>query len=268
MIQQNLVYYYYDPITAKTYYDANWDAAFALARTGRIIDIVEARFGEDAKDVVQNLLLLGHTKVGDLVEAYKALLEKAVPKANGVTNGHTSGEGNDVKMTDGDNTIAKAKDALHKTGLTHEQLDDILYQLLQCGYLQPVTAALFKSPADTYHDIEQEVLRSNGGEKGSKGSKKAEAIKGLIRERLKEVRESEKNWRQHIKGNKRPRDAYDDSTGPDKRRRLAGGVSVNGSSNGVKDYVFKLDVGSSFNSCCLLQFADYAKVEYGCSGKP
>jgi len=239
LIQQNLIYYHHNPVTDRTFYEANWDAAFALARSGRIIDLVEERFGEDAKDVVQNLLLLGHTKVGDLVEAYaqkKELLESVATKENELTNGHANGDAMDVEMTNGDNH--------KKTGLTHGQLDSILYELLQCGYLQPVTATLFKSPADTYDDVEQEILRASGGERGTKGSKKAEEIKNLIRSQLKELREKDNKWTPLFKGNKRPRDAYD-SMGPDKRRKLANGASVNGVSHGLQEDNIKLDVGSS-----------------------
>lgn len=233
LIQQNLIYYSRDSRGA-TFYEANWDAAFALARSGRILDLVESRFGEKHKDVVQNLLLLGHTKVGDLVQAYalkRAILEKAAAKTNAHSNGHTNGAGEDVNMTNGDS---------HKAGLTHGQLDGILYQLLECGYLEPVTAEMFKSTADAYNEFQQQAVK-DGSDGGAKGSKKAVTLTSMIRSQLRERREKNSKWQHLTKGNnKRPRDGYD-SMDQDKRRKLTNGTSVNGASPGDGEETIRLD---------------------------
>lgn len=225
-----MIYHYHNFRTDVTFYEANWEAAFALARTGRILDLIEGRFGENAKDVVQNLLLLGHTQVGDLIEAYaqkEAAQQKAILKAKEQANG----AGEDVEMI-----IAEDPEP----GLTKGQLEGILYELLQCGFLQPVTAILFKSPSDTYDEIEQEETRNMAG--STKGPKKAEALKSKIREQLQAIRKKASEWQPYIKGNnKRGRDGHE-SYGPDKRRKLANGASTNGFSNEFEE--IKIDVGS------------------------
>lgn len=231
LIQQNLIYYYYQPSTNVTFYEANWDAAYALARTGRIADIVEARFGKDARDVVKNLLSLGHTRIGDLVEAYR--VEK--PKTNGHVNGATNGLGEDAEMANGDH---------QQGGLTHAEIDSILYKLLQCGYLQPVSASMFKSPADVYNDIEQELLKRMDGP--AKGPKKQEELKGNVRRQMQDLRDKAGKWQPLTKGNKRSRDASE-SIGPDKRRKLTNGASVNGNSHELDGEDIRLDVGSMLN---------------------
>lgn len=235
LIQQNLLYYNHDSLLDITFYEANWDAAFALARTGRILDVVEGRLGEDAKDVVQNLLLLGNTRIGDLVDAYaqkKAQAEKATAVVNGTVNGkteeHVNGTG-EVELTNGDNQ------ATRKAGLAHVQLDSILYLLLQCGYIQPVSAGLFKSPADAYADLEREVMKEHF-EGGIKGPKKQIEFQTLVRTRLTDMRHKARDWQPLVTGNKRLRDEIGPA-GPDKRRKLSNGAALNGTSHGLGDTV-------------------------------
>ena len=53
-------------------YEANTTVAYSLIRSGKYIKIAEIQCGEFAGEIVSNLLLLGHARVGDLVQAYEA----------------------------------------------------------------------------------------------------------------------------------------------------------------------------------------------------
>src|SRR5438045_4012247 len=70
LIQQNLAFHYTDPDTLVAFYEANLENAYALVRSGKIIEFVIERHGRLAGGVIQNLLLLGHAKIEDLSNAY------------------------------------------------------------------------------------------------------------------------------------------------------------------------------------------------------
>ena len=54
-----------------TSYQANTAIAYSLVRSGKYIKIAEARAGEYAGKVISNLLLLGHARISDLLQAYQ-----------------------------------------------------------------------------------------------------------------------------------------------------------------------------------------------------
>lgn len=90
LVQQGLVYHNLEGDT--TMYEANHDTAYGLARSGKIIEAVQSRYGNAAKDVVQTLLLLGHTKVLDLERHYNSKIMD-ITNGNGYANGLDDAEG-------------------------------------------------------------------------------------------------------------------------------------------------------------------------------
>lgn len=219
LVQQNLVYHYHDPDSKVTYYEANADAAYSLVRSGKILRILKSRYGNLAEDVVQNLLLLGHTRVGDLQDAYSS----KAPKTQ--VNGHTNGE-----TTNGVNGDYK-KDQKP----TQSQLNYAMCQLLEAGFIEPVTEGMFRSPADTYNLIEKEILQTKFGG-GTKGVKQKEELKSSIRSRLSDLRDDGKDWRPYCTGYKGAASSRA-QFGMDKRRKLDNGIGTNGTD------VVTLDVG-------------------------
>lgn len=181
---------------------------------------MESRYGSEARGVVQNLLLLGHTKIGDLADAYGgsgAAQSQVRRPANGNderTNGQTE---HDV-------------DKLSSAG----QLYLILCRLLQSGLVEPVTESMFRSPADAYSRAEQEIVQTyfSGG---TKGLKQKEDLKSKIKDRLRASRDEGKNWMENSKGVKRALNGA--ISAPEKRRKL-----VNGDAHTEEDGV-TLDVG-------------------------
>ena len=71
LVQQHLVLWYTSPEDHSTSYEANTAIAYSLVRSGKYIKIAQARAGEYAGKVISNLLLLGHARVSDLMQAYQ-----------------------------------------------------------------------------------------------------------------------------------------------------------------------------------------------------
>ncbi len=223
LVQQGLVYYNLDADTKTTNYEANHDAAYGLVRSGKIMDAVESSYGKDARDVVQNLFLFGHTKVSGLEGAYDSKSKK-----------HFDGH-DEMDNSNGANGHGET------SAIPNGHLHAILTRLLEAGIIQPVVKSMFRSPTDTYNAIEREVLRDDYGG-NTKGAKQKEDLKLKIQSRLRDLR-SEGDW--DGKGKKRfLNGSYSNGlNGNNKRRRLSvGGESVNGD-NHYEDDGFRLDVG-------------------------
>ncbi|TVY18101.1 DNA-directed RNA polymerase III subunit rpc3, partial [Lachnellula arida] len=214
LIQQNLVYYHAGK-KGPTFYEANDGAAYALARSGKVIEFVESRYGAFARDVVQNLLLFGHTKVSDLAEAYASQQKQAAkgksngqPVANGV-NGHTNGN-------------------IGSGG----HMDGLLVELLELGLIEPVVQRMFRNPADVKDELEADITTNEIAGGSIKGSaKKKDQLQGIVDERLKRIEVEDREWRSKVL--KRPLNGVltNGVNGSSKKRRLSHGGSVNGDHN-------------------------------------
>lgn len=69
LVQQQLVFWY-TSAEDSTVYEANTAVAYNLLRAGKYVQLAEEQLGSFAAVIVSNLLLLGHARVGDLVQAY------------------------------------------------------------------------------------------------------------------------------------------------------------------------------------------------------
>jgi len=210
-----------------THYEPRDDAAYALVRSGKIMDIVESRYGGHARDVVQNIFLLGHTKVSDLAEAYESQQQHS---ANGTSNGHGT--------VNGVNGHAKANMA------TNGQLDRILIELLELGLIEPVVERMFRSPADMRLDMEKNELKTFPD--GVKG-KSIQTLQTQTDEAMVTQEHENREWRSKVR--KRSNGVLTNGiNGSGKRRRLShGSGSVNGD-HAYEDDGTRLDVGfSSFS---------------------
>jgi len=213
LVQQDLVYFYQEPESKVTLYEANHTAAYRLVRSGKICEIVETRYGVAAKDIVTNLFQWGHTQVHELVKAYEQSqdLNTEMPISNGINGSHS----------------------IHKISST-QQLHTILIQLLEAGIIEPVVPSMLRSPNDTYHLLEREILRDyRDGVKGAKGK---EEVASKIRDRMRKLRSEASFWQPKsgnhtLNGNAR--------TSSIKKRKL-----VNGTVNGHSADEVELEVSS------------------------
>ena len=69
LVQQQLVFWH-TSAEDSTVYEANTAVAYNLLRAGKYVQLAEEQLGSFAAVIVSNLLLLGHARVGDLVQAY------------------------------------------------------------------------------------------------------------------------------------------------------------------------------------------------------
>ena len=171
LIQQHLVYHYRPPDGDATFYEADWKSAYALVRPGKIISLVEERFGTAAGGVVANFLLLGHARVDDLAAAYN------------LYTGRVDGAScEDAPLTNakGLNGVRKAK----ASGLTLKSLHTTIYTLLQAGILAQVHPTHFRSTADNRYEAERFVQRYAEFGGGPKGTKQKAAFEVAVQKQL------------------------------------------------------------------------------------
>ncbi|KAG5928188.1 hypothetical protein E4U42_001128 [Claviceps africana] len=187
LIQQNLLYHHTDPDTNVTHYEANSDACYNLVRSGKILDVINDRYGNAERDLVQTLMQLGYARIADLTHAFTS----RAPKTNGHTNGsHESSSG-----------LIESKDHLNAA----------LARLIQAEILETVRPESFRNPAEMFREITADVTQTAPGEKASKN--KVETHMQIV--------ERYKNFRDQSKALKRQLDL---TAGPNtKRRRLQNG---------------------------------------------
>ncbi|CAG7561482.1 unnamed protein product [Fusarium equiseti] len=192
LIQQNLLYHHTDPNTNVTSYQANADACYNLARSGKILYIIENQYGIAERELAQTLMQLGHARIADLSQAFGS----RAPKVNGHTNGdHDSHDG-----------------LIESEG----HLNSVLVRLIRSEIVETVRPESFRNPQDAYREIEDDVTKPRPGEKVTKG--KADAQREII--------DRTRTWRDQPKTLKRQLDM---SGGPKpKRRKLINGASQNG----------------------------------------
>jgi DNA-directed RNA polymerase III subunit RPC3 len=224
LVQENLVYHNFDEDTSTTHYEANPEAAYMLVRSGKIVEIMEDRYGTLGADVMGNLFLSGHSTVKELVTGYEVRLAEAEAKKK-----------REGYLTNGVNGQSKPQPN------PASQMHGMLVELLGNGLIEPLFESMFRSPTDTYNKIEKEVLhREYGG--STKGIKQKDELKAKIQSRLQDLR-SDREWKP--KGKKRSLNGNHATgvNGASKRRRLSsGGGAVNGD-HYFEDDGTRLDVG-------------------------
>ncbi|EDN96672.1 hypothetical protein SS1G_01598 [Sclerotinia sclerotiorum 1980 UF-70] len=203
LVRQNLVYHNSDE-GADTNYEANIDAAYALVRSGKILEIAEERFGSVAAEIMGQLVLLGHAKVSDIIaELNKSHDTRA--NGNGI-NGATNGNG------------------VHS--YHSGQLNYILIQLLEQGFIQPVGRNMFRSPTDSYNAVEKALLHEDYGG-ATRGTKQKEELRSRIRQRLQDLRAEVPNWKP-VGYNRPSANGHLNGTASKRRRLSHNGTASNG----------------------------------------
>lgn len=215
---------WYTPSGDKTAcYEAHWPSAYALVRSGKLVKIVEDRFGDLAGDLISNLLLLGHARVGDLAKAYNAVQADGI--VGSVSEGQTFAEGGLANGLGTNHTSAGTK----KRGPNLEDLHTMLSALLRTGFVIPVHESQFRSAADNRTEAERELKRNNDSFQGTlKGEKKMEYDQA-IDHKLDQWRDGLGVQTKDTSGRGRKRRLDDDRNGGDKKRiRMSNGLAANG----------------------------------------
>ncbi|KAI9886057.1 MAG: hypothetical protein M1823_002130 [Watsoniomyces obsoletus] len=163
LIQQHLVFHHTQYKDVPTYYEADMFAAYALIRSGKITTLAEVRLGQDAGELVSNLLLQGHARVGDLCRA---------------SAGASS-----------DDTKAAA------------EITTMLSKLREDGFISPVYPFHFISQTDNRNDATVAVMKKDH-DAGLPGSAKNKHFEHLVSQALKAARDG-KSMEEVIPGSKK-----------------------------------------------------------------
>ena len=151
LVQQHLVYWNTDAEDNVTFYEANQDTSYALIRAGKYIKLTEDRFGEFAGGIISNLLLLGHARIGDLVQAYKIARPKDIKgvseSVRGLPNSTLPGVLISKELDDA------AKNQSHTVEYLHSTLSD----LLQAGFITTIHESHFRTDVDNRSEAEKEI---------------------------------------------------------------------------------------------------------------
>jgi DNA-directed RNA polymerase III subunit RPC3 len=212
-----LIQHYTGETDGITYYEANESNAYMLIRSGRIIQLVEERYGEASGAIMSNLLLLGHTTIMDLNQAYGFHKNK---KENGIINSqHINGD----RLVNG-----PVKDLPSTVPNRHfKSISDFhaaLRRLLSTGFITAVSQRHFRPTADIQEEAIKQVIRDNVRFKdGTKGPKKSLEFQTEVKALLKKWRDERvrpvvtQDW-----GRKRPQDHDSYGYPPHKRQKVNG----------------------------------------------
>lgn len=172
LVQQGLAYTTPDSENKRAMYEANPDGCYNIMRAGKIVEMVGTEYGPAEQEVVQTIMQLGHAKVSDLAQAFASRDGAAT---NGkLTNGHTNGN------------------ARHPSFDLHA----ILNRLVVDEIVDQVGPKTFRNPEDIYREIEEEVTKTNPGEKTTARNK--ELMQTEVAKRLREAREESKKLKRQL----------------------------------------------------------------------
>ena len=149
LIQQHLTLWHTSDDDVTTY-EANLTTVYALVRSGKYIKLAEDRLGEFAGQIISNLLLLGHARVGDLAKAYVFTSSKEINGGAGTSHGFRTTSLTPLSKP-------KAQNYAKEGGPTLESLHQALSDLLRTRILSVVHESHFRSDADNRIEAEREV---------------------------------------------------------------------------------------------------------------
>ena len=214
LIQQHLVLWYTSSLDHLTLYEANTAAAYSLVRSGRYIKIAEAQAGEFAGKVISNLLLLGHARVGDLVQAYGVGQSESTHNLLAATRGSL---GKPLSSS-----TRHAERQTEEQNATHESIYGTLCGLLGTGLVSRVHISHFRSDADNRSEAEKLVRKPEEYKAKSQRERHAQheaAVKRILKEWRHFADGGEDEVESLMKGKKRLQDS--EIGRPEKRQRLS-----------------------------------------------
>ncbi|KAK4662579.1 RNA polymerase III subunit C82 [Podospora pseudopauciseta] len=228
LLQHNLLHYHLDAGSPHYFYEANVEHAYNLARTGKILQMVEETHGAAAKDVMQTIILTGLTRVGDLVDAYQNRIDRMNrikeklkaeedPFGNGVESHEVNGEPKPKptpQSSKSDPLISSIAD-----------LNKIIYKLVEAELLIGVHKTSFESPEDLLATIESDIQKTYpGGE--VKGNKAKAEYKDKVAEALRKNRSESRSLKRKLEQN---------GLSAKRRKLFDGAASANGTPDGEMD---------------------------------
>ncbi|KAJ2985705.1 hypothetical protein NUW58_g5390 [Xylaria curta] len=196
-IQHNLVFYQTDHETAATTYEANPQASYHLVRVGKILDVINRKYGTMAKNLVNDLLMLGHVEVAELIRYHKLKHGRKKATLNGNQN-HDHEHDLDLDLEDGepDDPFNNDSHDVNGNGAGHSAADDMkpiqvdqvydtMAQLIAAGVAETVSTTMFQSPQDLKASVEQECMKEFPN--GVRGAKITAEFDGMVKSQIKAI---------------------------------------------------------------------------------
>ncbi|PSK45186.1 hypothetical protein B9Z65_2326 [Elsinoe australis] len=188
LIQQHLVFHHTPPVSP-SYYEVDWDGAYNLVRSGKIVSLVEARLGPKPAQALSSLLQLGHARVSDMEEAFKYDKVSVVPRP--ATNGV-----NAAATAPTDTAADKSVDQLTSTEdkiVDRTELHQALWQLLEAGFVSKVHSRTYHPAADRQNELEEDVRENQFQGGKTTGPKARVRFLNAVMLRKRQWREEEAN---------------------------------------------------------------------------
>lgn len=230
LVQQHLVFWNTASNDHLTLYEANTAVAYSLVRSGKYIKVAETQAGEFAGKVISNLLLLGHARVRDLVQAYRVGQAKSTHVCPVPTPGPPG------KFLS--KSFGHAEESIDEPNAPYESIHETLRGLLRAGLVSRVHVSHFRSDADNRSEAEKEVPEPE--EYKTKGKKGQEALReAAVRQKLKEWKyctDAGDDEVDGLRGEKKRPHEDNESQRPGKRQRIDSPVSRDVSGAGRQGY--------------------------------
>ncbi|KAI0456011.1 RNA polymerase III subunit RPC82 [Xylaria acuta] len=228
VIQHNLVFYQTDHETANTTYEANPQAAYHLVRVGKILDVIDRKYGPMAKNTVNDLLMLGHVEIAELVRYHKLKHGRKRATINGERNQEhehdlENGDANDP--FDDDSHYVNGNGTVHGTAdnvkpIQADDVYDTMAQLIAAGVVETVSTTMFQSSQDLKASVEQECMKEFPN--GIRGAKVTTEFDTMVKSRMKAIGAEHSTTKRKLQESA----LYEPSN--IKRRKLANGAMSNG----------------------------------------
>lgn len=213
LLQYNLLHFHVDPDSETAMYEANAENAYNLIRNGKILEMIDTSFGAAAKDVVQSLLLLGQTRISDLVAAYQEKIDQAKKAKQEADDDDPFAEPNGVN---GDAHSAKKQPDLVVKSTA--QLNSVICRLVEAELIDVVHPNTFETAYDVLKSVEREVMDTHFPA-GIKGTKAKIEVEEKIADGLRKVRLESKSLKRKLEQN---------GTAAKRRKLFMNGAASNG----------------------------------------
>jgi DNA-directed RNA polymerase III subunit RPC3 len=151
LIQAQLIYHHTSS-DQRTSYEANLRAAYDLIRNGKITHLALETLGEDAALVVAHILSVGQVTVKDLQRFWKQCRGDHNLQNGGSSLEHGEDHSNVTERADKQTQIRNI------VWQGHNDLSNILKQLVKNGFVLRVRSAHFHTPADNYFNAQSHLL--------------------------------------------------------------------------------------------------------------
>jgi DNA-directed RNA polymerase III subunit RPC3 len=235
VIQHNLVFYQTDPETNITTYEANPQASYHLARVGKVLDVIDRKYGSMAKNLVSDLLMLGNIEIAKLIRYHKKTHNPQKSTTN-VEQNHDHDHDHDhdhenLDVEDADDPFDNVSHHVNGNGVTHDtpcdtkpitidEIYDALAQLIAAGVIESVSPTMFQSPQDLRASVEQECTKEFPN--GVRGARVVIEFDTMVKSQLKVMGAERANMKRKLQQSA----LYEPSN--IKRRKLANGGMSNG----------------------------------------